>query len=241
MNKLSLEESLMAILIKSKEEREKIRDAGRIVAAILAELRDAVRPGITTAELDRLSVEALKHYGAKSSTLGYRGYPASLCTSVNEEVVHGIPGNRVLKEGDIISIDFAASYKGWHADSAITVSVGTVEPDVERLLKVTEEALYKGIAAARSGKRLQDIGRAVQQHVEGAGFSVVRYEATGLPLEIFTRSHNWPQRLVAATDRFAVRAMPTLFGYQFVLQCESQPPAKVQERLLTADPVVAHS
>ena len=175
MNKLSLKESLMAILIKSKEEREKIRDAGRIVAAILAELRDAVRPGITTAELDRLSVEALKHYGAKSSTLGYRGYPASLCTSVNEEVVHGIPGNRVLKEGDIISIDFAASYKGWHADSAITVSVGTVEPDVERLLKVTEEALYKGIAAARSGKRLQDIGRAVQQHVEGAGFSVVRY------------------------------------------------------------------
>lgn len=165
----------MAILIKSKEEREKIRAAGYIVGDILAELREAVRPGITTAELDRLSAEALKRYGAKSSTLGYRGYPASLCTSVNEEVVHGIPGNRELKEGDLISLDFAANYKGWHADSAITVPVGKVAEEAKRLLKVTEEALYKGIAVARAGKRLQDIGRVVQQHVEAAGFSVVRY------------------------------------------------------------------
>ncbi|MBV9228784.1 MAG: type I methionyl aminopeptidase [Chloroflexi bacterium] len=164
----------MAIIIKSKEEQAKIRETGRIVAAILAELRNVVRPGITTAEIDKLGMEALKRHGAKSSALGYHGYPASLCTSVNEEVVHGIPGNRVLKEGDIVSIDFAASYKGWHADSAITVPVGKVAAEVQRLLQVTEEALYRGIAVARAGKRLQDIGRTVQQFVEAAGYSVVR-------------------------------------------------------------------
>ncbi|HLI90091.1 MAG TPA: type I methionyl aminopeptidase [Ktedonobacteraceae bacterium] len=164
----------MAIIIKSKEEREKIRETGRIVAEILAELRDAVHPGMTTGEIDKMCAAALQRRGAKSSSLGYRGYPASLCTSVNEEIVHGIPGQRVLKEGDIVSIDFAASYKGWHADSAITVPVGKVAPDVERLLQVTEEALYRGIAVARAGNRLQDIGRTVQKFVEAAGFSVVR-------------------------------------------------------------------
>jgi methionyl aminopeptidase len=164
----------MAILIKSKAEREKIHEAGRIVASILAELRSAVRPGITTADLNKIAEEALKRYGATSSSLGYHGYPASICTSVNEEVVHGIPGSRVLQEGDIVTIDFAASYNGWHADSATTVPVGTVSPEVQRLLKVTEDALYEGIAAARAGNHLQAISRAVQQHVESAGFSLVR-------------------------------------------------------------------
>src|SRR3989440_6371745 len=164
----------MAVIIKSKQEREKIRATGCIIAAVLEELRSAVRVGTTTGEIDRLAVKALQRYGAKSSSLGYHGYPASLCASVNEEVVHGIPGERVLKEGDIVTIDFAASYNGWHADSAITVPVGAIAPEVERLLKVTEEALYLGIAAARGGNRLHDIARAVQQHVEGAGFSVVR-------------------------------------------------------------------
>ncbi|HLZ61327.1 MAG TPA: type I methionyl aminopeptidase [Ktedonosporobacter sp.] len=164
----------MAIIIKSQGELAKIRATGRIVAAILDELRSAVHPGITTADLDRLCADAVKRYGARSSSLGYHGYPAYLCTSVNEEVVHGIPGQRVLAEGDVVTIDFAASYQGWHADSAITVPVGEVAPEVERLLKVTEESLYRGIAAARAGRRLQDIGRAVQQYVEGAGFSVVR-------------------------------------------------------------------
>ncbi len=164
----------MAPIIKSKEEREKIRETGHIVAAILATLRQAVRPGITTEEIDALGATELKRYGAQSSSLGYHGYPASLCTSVNDEIVHGIPGNRVLHEGDIVSIDFAASYNGWHADSAITVPVGKVSPEVQRLLEVTEKALYRGIAAARAGSRLRDIGRAVQQYVEAAGFSVVR-------------------------------------------------------------------
>ncbi len=165
----------MAPIIKSKEEREKIRAAGHIVAAMLAELRQTVQPGVTTAEIDTLAAEALKRYGAKSSSLGYHGYPSSLCTSVNEEVVHGIPGKRILREGDIISIDLALHSNGWHADSAITVPVGAVTPAVQQLLKVTEDALYRGIAAARAGNRLQDIGRAVQQFVEAAGFSVVRH------------------------------------------------------------------
>jgi methionyl aminopeptidase len=164
----------MAPIIKSQEEREKIRATGHIVASILAELRVAVRPGITTDEIDRLAVEALQRYGAKSSSLGYHGYPKSLCTSVNDEIVHGIPGARVLREGDIVAIDFAAVYNGWHADSAITVPVGKVSADLGRLLKVTEDALYRGIAAARAGNRIHDISRVIQQFVEAAGFSVVR-------------------------------------------------------------------
>lgn len=164
----------MAIILKSKEECEKIHAAGRIVAEILAEMRSAVQPGITTADLDAIAVAGLKRRGAKSGTLKYRGYPASVCTSVNDEIVHGIPGKRVLKEGDIVSIDFVALYNGWYADSTVTVPVGTASPEVQLLLKVTEDALYRGIAAARAGNRLQDISRAVQQHVEAAGFSVVR-------------------------------------------------------------------
>jgi methionyl aminopeptidase len=164
----------MAPILKSKEEREKIRATGHIVASILSEIRMAVRPGITTGDIDRITTEALKRYGARSSALGYHGYPASLCTSVNEEVVHGIPGKRALKEGDIVTVDLAASYQGWHADSAITIPVGQVAPEHQRLLKLTEDALYRGIVAARAGNRLHDIGRSVQQFVEAAGFSVVR-------------------------------------------------------------------
>ena len=165
----------MAAILKSKAEQEQIRETGRIVANILAEMRSAVRPGITTGDLDTIAIDALKRYGAKSSSLGYHRYPKSLCTSVNDEVVHGIPGTRVLHEGDSISIDFAAIYQGWHADSAITVPVGSVAPEVRRLLKVTEDALYRGIAAARAGNRVRDISRAIQDFVEAAGLSVVRH------------------------------------------------------------------
>ncbi len=165
----------MAPIIKSKEEREKIRETGHIVAEVLAELRSAVRPGITTGELDASGAAALRRWGAKSSSLGYHGYTKSLCTSVNAEIVHGIPGERVLREGDIVTLDLAASYNGWHADSAITVPVGQISQEVQRLLKVTEDALYRGIAAACAGNRVQDIGRVVQQYVEAAGFSVVRH------------------------------------------------------------------
>lgn len=165
----------MAILIKSKEEREKIRSTGRIIAAVLAELRMAVRPGITTAEIDAIAAEKLARWGAKASSLGYRGYPASICTSVNDEIVHSIPSTRTLQEGDVVGLDLAAHYNGWHADAAITVPVGNVSAEVQRLLKVTEDALYRGIAAARAGNRLRDVGRVIQQFVEATGFSVVRH------------------------------------------------------------------
>lgn len=165
----------MAPIIKSREEREKIRETGHIVAEVLAKLRSAVRPGMTTRDINVMTEEVSRRLGAKSSSLGYHGYPALLCTSVNEEVVHGIPGQRVLQEGDIITLDFAASYKSWHADSAITVPIGTVSSEVQRLLKVTNDALYRGIAAARAGNRLLDVARAIQQHVETAGFSLVRH------------------------------------------------------------------
>lgn len=164
----------MAVILKSQTEQAHIRAAGRIVADILAELRNAVHPGITTDEIDQRAAAMLRQRGAKSSSLGYRGYPKALCTSINDEIVHGIPSQRVLQEGDIVTIDFAALYNGWHADSAITVPVGTVAPEVQRLLKVTEDALYRGIAAARAGNRLRHISRAIQQYVEAAGFSVVR-------------------------------------------------------------------
>ena len=165
----------MAAILKSKVEQEQIRETGRVVASILAELRSAVCPGITTGDLDNVAIDALRRYGAKSSSLGYHRYPKSLCTSVNDEVVHGIPGTRVLREGDIVTIDCAAVYNGWHADSAVTIPVGDVPPEVRRLLKVTEDALYRGIAAARADNRLRDIGRAVQDFVEAAGFAVVRH------------------------------------------------------------------
>src|SRR5260221_4691653 len=168
----------MAIIIKSKDEREKMRESGHIVAEILAELRAAVRPGITTDDIDALAVAALKERGAKSSSLGYRQgayrYPASLCTSVNDEIVHGIPGKRELQEGDIISIDLAASYNGWHADSAITVPVGKVSAEVQRLLKVTEDALYRGIAADPAGEFPQPINRSKLETQEPADFYIGR-------------------------------------------------------------------
>ena len=168
----------MTILLKSRADIESIRQSGRIVADILAELRMAVRPGITTGELDELAVELLSQRDARSSTLGYVyegfSYPASLCTSVNDEVIHGIPGARVLQEGDILKLDLAAMYRGWHADAAITVPVGVVSPEVRRLISVTHNALDQGIAAARAGNRLQDISRSVQSYVEGTGFCVVR-------------------------------------------------------------------
>jgi methionyl aminopeptidase len=183
----------MAIITKSRTEREEMRAAGALVAEILQKLRAAVRPGITTAALDALAERELKHHGATSNFKGYHGklyFPGTICASVNEEVVHGIPGPRVLKEGDIISIDFGALYKGWNGDSAITVPVGKISAEAERLLEVTQEALRRGIAKARVGHRVQDIGRAVQEYVEAEGMSVVRqYVGHGIGREM----HEDPQ------------------------------------------------
>lgn len=162
------------VILKSPEEIEKIRASNHIVAEVLEGLKELVKPGVTTEELDIYAETMTKKKGADPAFKGYMGYPSSLCTSVNAEVVHGIPSDRVLKEGDLISMDFGALYKGYYGDSAITVAVGEVSPVAEQLMEATHEALYKGIYEARVGNRLGDISSAVQTHVENAGFSVVR-------------------------------------------------------------------
>lgn len=170
----------MAIAYRSRTEIEGIRRAGRVVMDILAILRDAVRPGVTTGELDVIARHELDARGAISNFEGYspmKGippFPGVICSSVNDEIVHGIPGKRVLREGDIVAIDFGAVLDGWHGDSAITVPVGTVAPETQRLLDITQEALRLGIAQARAGNRVFDISRAVQTYVEAQGCSVVR-------------------------------------------------------------------
>ena len=163
------------IILKSPEEIGTMRLAGRIVAATRAVVVAAVRPGITTGELDAIAESHIDSQGAIPSFKGYRGFPASICTSVNEEVVHGIPGSRALQEGDLISLDFGAIWEGYHGDSAVSVFVGEPPSDqVEKLVRVTEDSLEAGISQIRIGGRLSDIGHAVQQVVEGAGFNVVR-------------------------------------------------------------------
>ena len=162
------------VTLKTADQIAKMREAGKIVATMLAATRDAVKPGVTTLELDRIAADVLARAGATSSFLGYYGYPATICTSVNEQIVHGIPSKRKLKEGDIIGIDAGAIVDGWHADAAITVPVGRVSAKAEELLAVTREALARGIAVAKIGNRLGDVGAAVQQYVESQGFSVVR-------------------------------------------------------------------
>ncbi len=159
---------------KSKAELEILRQSNRIVAEILAEIKRSVVPGISTAELDRLAEKLILSRGAESAFKGYRGYPAVLCTSVNEEVIHGIPGRRRLAAGDIVSLDVGVKYHGFYGDAAVTVPVGEIDAEKKALLRVTEEALAEGIRQARSDNRVSDISHAVQSWVEKHGFSVVR-------------------------------------------------------------------
>jgi len=152
-----------------------MRDAGRLVAEVLTEVAAHVRPGVTTADLDAMAEQRIAKAGATPAFKGYHGYPATICASINEEVIHGIPsGRRILNEGDIISIDVGVSLNGYYGDSAITLPVGQVSEEAARLLRVTEESLYKAIERVRPGNRISDIGYAVQHHVEAHGFSVVR-------------------------------------------------------------------
>jgi len=153
------------IEIKSDEQILLMRQAGLVVARTLELLREAVQPGITTRALDAIAEESIRTQGAVPSFLGYHGYPASICASVNDEVVHGIPGDRVLREGDQISLDCGAIVQGWHGDAAITVGVGEVAADFVELSRVTEDALWRGLAAAQVGGAVRDIGRAVESYV----------------------------------------------------------------------------
>ncbi|MGE5799032.1 MAG: type I methionyl aminopeptidase [Syntrophaceae bacterium] len=162
------------VILKSRSEIEKMRKSNAIVAVILEELRKKIRPGVKTIELDRLSEELALKKGARPAFKGYRGYPYSLCASVNSEVVHGMPSDKELKEGDIVSLDFGILNDGYYGDAAVTVPVGEITPAAKRLLRVTEEALYRGIAEVKAGNRIGDISAAIQGHVEAAGYSVVR-------------------------------------------------------------------
>ena len=162
------------IVCRSAAEIERLRAAGQLVAGVLEALEAAVAPGVTTLELDRVAERLIRDAGAEPAFLGYRGFPASLCVSVNDEVIHGIPSARALKEGDVVSLDIGAKLDGYYGDSAVTVPVGSVSAAAADLLRVTRESLGKAIGQVRAGGRLSDIGHAVQQWVEAHGYSVVR-------------------------------------------------------------------
>ena len=179
------------IVCRSAAELERMREAGRLVGEVLTELSAAVGPGVSTAELDELAEKRIRQAGATPAFKGYHGYPATICASINDEVIHGIPsGRRVLAEGDIISIDVGAALDGYYGDSAVTLPVGQVSEQAAALLRVTEESLYKAIEQARPGRRVSDIGHAVQKHIEAFGFSVVR-EFVGHGIGV--RMHEEPQ------------------------------------------------
>ncbi len=180
----------MSIILKSEEEIATMRLAGRIVATVLEVLKTKVKPGMRTEELDVIALKELNKLGARPSFKGYHGYPANLCVSVNDEIVHGIPGKRVLKDGDIVSLDFGAIYNGFQGDAAVTVGVGKISPEAKKLIEATEGALKAGIDAGHAGGRMGDISAAIQDYAESRGYSVVReYTGHGIGREM----HEDPQ------------------------------------------------
>ena len=175
---------------RTREEIAKMRKAGRVVAEIHEATRAAIRPGITTGELNEIAADVLANRGARSNFLHYQGFPAVICTSPNDMIVHGIPGSYVLSEGDVISVDCGAIVEGYHGDAAYTAGVGEISDLARRLIEVTERALWAGVDQLVAGNRLHEVGRAVQRVAEGAGFSVVR-EYVGHA--IGTAMHESPQ------------------------------------------------
>lgn len=168
----------MSIIIKSNREIGEMRQAGRIVATVLEKMKEALRPGIKTRELDEIAACEIMRLGGKPSFKGYRGFPAHICVSINDELVHGIPGERVIRDGDLVSLDFGAIYRDFQGDAAITVGVGIINPEAKELMDATEKALEAGIATARAGARLGDVSSAIQDYAESRGFAVIR-EYTG--------------------------------------------------------------
>ena len=162
------------IIIKSERDLEAMRPACVVARTVLDEVSDFIQPGVTTRDIDQFAASRMKHYGAKSAFLGYKKYPCHLCISVNEQVVHGLANNRRVEFGDIISLDVGVIYNGFIGDTARTVAVGGCSVEAQRLMDVSEEALYEGIAQARPGRRVADISGAIQRYVEGHGYSVVR-------------------------------------------------------------------
>ena len=193
------------ISLKTTHELEVMREAGRICAEAMRRAREAVAPGVTTGQLDKIVYDYMISQNAKPSFLGLYGFPGSACISVNEEVIHGIPGKRVLKEGDIVSLDMGACYKGYHSDMTMTFPVGRISEDTAKLLNVTREALEKGIAQCIPGNRISDISRAVQEHVEQNGYAVVtEFVGHGIGSEV----HEEPEVPNYLTGRRGARLMP---------------------------------
>ena len=239
------------ITLKSRQEIQIMRTANRIVAETLAILQDLVRPGLSTLDLDQRSEEYARSRGAVPAFKGYRGFPGSICASVNEQVVHGIPSARtILKEGDIISIDFGVKFKGFYGDAAITVPVGRIAPECEKLIRITRESLDQAIIQVREGNRINDISLAVQQHVERNGFSVVRqfvghgignqlHEAPEIPN--YHRDERTP-RLVAGMV-LAIEPMVNLGNYEVkvlrdgwtVVTADRKPSAHFEHTVLVTD------
>jgi len=186
------------IICKTAREIEVMREAGRIVALAHEEIKQHIKPGITTKQLDMLVEKIIRQNGATPSFKGYNGFPGSVCASVNDELVHGIPGNRVLKDGDIISLDIGAKYNGYHGDSAWTYPVGMISKEAQLLLDVTEQSLFVGLEQAKAGNRLSDISHAIQMYVESNNFSVVReYSGHGVGQDLHedpTIPHYGPPR-----------------------------------------------
>lgn len=178
------------IVLKSEKEIVSIRKSSRIVAQVLADLRNMVEPGITTKDLDAFAEKKAREMGAIPAFKGYRGYPASLCTSINEEIIHGIPSSRKLQEGDILGLDFGVVYDGYYGDAAVTYPIGTVNLEANRLIEAAEKAFFKGFEKIQEGYRISDISHAIQNSVEAQGFSVIRaYVGHG----IGTSLHEEPQ------------------------------------------------
>ncbi|HLF17501.1 MAG TPA: type I methionyl aminopeptidase [Candidatus Omnitrophota bacterium] len=163
-----------SISLKTAEEIAILRDAGKVLAGIIEKLKSSLTSGITTKDIDGIAQELIQKSHVKPAFKGYRGFPGCVCVSINEEVVHGIPGERIVKEGDIVSLDVGIVYKDYYSDTAVTVGVGRLNGDLSKLLKVTEESLYKGIEQARVSNHLSDISHAIQKHVEANHFSIVR-------------------------------------------------------------------
>ncbi len=212
----------MAIVIKSQKEIECMREAGRILALTHEELRKAIRPGISTYEIDKLGEKVIRSYGCIPSFLNYNGYPASICVSVNEEVVHGIPSKkRILKEGDIVSLDAGVIYNGYHSDSARTYGVGVIDEKSADLIRVTKESFFEGLKACRPGNHINDISKAVFDYITARGYSAVRdlvghgvgaslHEAPEIPN--FTRLKRGPKLKAGMT--IAVEPMINIGSYE---------------------------
>ncbi|HEU5299478.1 MAG TPA: type I methionyl aminopeptidase [bacterium] len=212
------------IILKTADELERMRRAGVLAAEALAEVARAVRPGVTGSALDRVAEAFIRDHGGVPSFKGYRGFPASVCISVNDEVVHGIPNGRPLRDGAIVSIDLGAVVEGFHGDTAVTLPVGEARPELRRLLAVARESLYKGIEVVRPGRSLGDVGAAVQRHAEAAGFSVVRDFAghgIGRHLHEEPQVPNFGEPRTGAALRagmtLAIEPMVNLGGYEVVM------------------------